>query len=283
MKVALLNDRTQSLGGGWTFRRNLIKGFSYFDDVDYVESIEEADICLVAGATMVTRDTINKVQELGKKLVVRLDNVPRNSRNRNTGTSRLKEFAERADAVVWQCSWAKEYLSDFITPRKEVIIFNGVDTDIFKHGGAIYASDGLREDRYLYSRYNRDETKNWEVAWYKFQLIARENPAACLIIVGNFSDEQKQYNFDFFRGERIEYLGVVDEPVRMAAIMRGCKYMLATYYNDCYSNTYQEALACDMELFEPDMSGGTPELIKNGVIHLEDMTREYVRLFRTLL
>jgi len=285
IKIFLLNDSSQGLGGGWTFMRNLAKSFLAFpNEIVLASSIEESDICFVSGATMVSRDTIDKVQSLGKKLVVRLDNVPRNSRNRNTGTSRLKEFAERADAVVWQCEWANWYLKDFIIPKSQSIIYNGVDTEIFNTIGrdTIEKFSG-GNPRYLYSRFNRDETKNWEVAWYKFQLIARENSEATLVIVGNFSDEQKEYHFDFFRAEKIEVHGIIDDPYKMATLMRSCDYLMATYFNDCYSNTYQEALACGVELFEPDMSGGTPELIKNGVITLQEMGKDYLDLFKKLV
>ena len=38
---------------------------------------------------------------LVKPVVVRVDNIPRNSRNRNTGTSRLRDFTMLADKVVY--------------------------------------------------------------------------------------------------------------------------------------------------------------------------------------
>lgn len=289
IKVTFLNDSSQGLGGGWTFLRNLKKSFEYYlDEIKYVNTIEECDIAFVAGATMVTRQTIDKVQQLGKKLVVRLDNVPRNSRNRNTGTSRLKEFAERADAVVWQCEWAKFYLEDFIKPKKETIIYNGVDTEIFKPEGSKYDFQG--SPVYLYSRYNRDETKRFEWAWYRYQLIHRENNNAKLVLVGNFSPEQIEYNFDFFRGEKVEYRGIIEDPYEMAKIYRGSDLFMATYSNDCFSNTYLEFLATknDNKLFEPDLSGGTKEMVDlwndNGrkFFTLERMGRDYYNFFKEL-
>jgi glycosyltransferase involved in cell wall biosynthesis len=230
---------------------------------------------------MVTWDTVEKIKQQGVKLIVRLDNVPRNSRNRNTGTSRLKGFCDMADEVVWQCEWAKFYLQDFIK-KEGVIIYNGVDTDIFKPDGA-KIDFGNRADTYLFSRFNRDENKRWEEAWYKFQLIFRDNPNAKLVLVGNFSPEQQEYNFDFFRGEKVEYRGIIESPEEMARIYRGCGHLFATYYIDCYSNTYQEALACGCELYQPDMSGGAPELIKNGVITLEKMAKDYEALFLKII
>lgn len=287
MKIHFLNDSKQGIGGGWSFMRNLRKALETYTDLQIVNSIEESDICFVSGPTMVSRQTIDKVQQLGKKLVVRLDNVPRNSRNRNTGTSRLKEFAERADMVVWQCQWAKDYLRGFLAPKDERIIYNGVDQDIFSPSGD-RVQLGTEKVVYLYSRFNRDETKNWETAWYEFQLIAREHPRSKLVLVGNFSPEQIEYNFDFFRGEDIQYIPPVTEPEKMASIMRGCHFLLATYINDCFSNTYLEAMSCGVELTKINMSGGTPEMIAlwqtqgREYFGLKRMADEYYLMFMEL-
>lgn len=294
IKVTILNDSTQGLGGGWTFMRNLQKALGYFpEEVQYVNTIEEADICLIVGTSMVNKETVQKVKELGKKLVVRLDNVPRNSRNRNTGTSRLKGYSQQADALVWQCEWAKNYLEDFITDNfekqiKQVIIYNGVDTDIFKPEGE--KMELIGSPKYLYSRFNRDETKNWEVAWYRYQMEHRNTQGrSSLYMVGQFSPEQIEYGFDFFRGEIVNFLGVIPDPEQMAKLYRSVDYLLATYFNDCYSNTYMEAMACGVELAHVDMSGGTPELRANWERKdafefngLKRMGRDYVDLFKSL-
>lgn len=289
MKVALPNDSKQGVGGGWTFRANLAKGLRRLG-IDVIEDYRQADIALIAGTSMVTKETIYGIKESHTKLVVRLDNVPRNSRNRNTGTSRLKGFSDQADAIVWQSQWAKDYLKDFIGYKQyQEIIYNGVDEEIFKPQGAILDFHTPKEDLYLYIRSSRDETKNWEVAWYEFQLLARENPNAKLVIVGRFSPEQLQYNFDFFRGEKIEYMGVIENPDGMARIMRSCGNFYATYYNDCFSNTYLEALACGTNFIKINQSGGTPEMLdlwnRKGIegFTLGRMAREYLSLFEHVL
>ena len=278
--IALPIDSDQKLGGGFSFRRNFIKGLQEFSDWVFTESIEKADICLVPSTSMVTKETINKIKAFGKKLVVRIDNVPRNSRNRNTGTSRLKGFAQAADEVIWQSLWARDYLGEFIG-REGRVIYNGVDMGIFKPNGEKYRFGG--KPTYLYSRYNRDETKQWERAWFIYQSIQKYNPSAKLIIVGRFSPEVVECGFDFFKKENFEYLGIVNDPIEMAKIYRGCDHLLATYYNDCYSNTYLEALACSVTLEHIDMSGGTPELIKNGPRSLYDMVRDYLRVLNESL
>lgn len=270
--------------------RNLGKGLEALGH-QIVDSIPEAQVAVVSGVTMVKRDTVREVKERGVKLVTRIDNVPRNSRNRNSGTSRLKDFTQWADEVVYQCEWARYYLLDFLE-RKGIVIYNSVDEDIFKPEGASlsYDADGS-SPIYLYSRFNRDETKNWEVAWYEYQLIHRDNPDAKLVLIGKFSPEHRQYNFDFYRGEKYELPRVVTSPEEMARVYRGCDYMLAPYYNDAFSNTYLEFLMTKNEnrLFNPDLSGGTAEMLdlwkKKGQEYfiLERMAKEYLAVFRRLL
>lgn len=277
MKIAIPSDSKQSLGGGFTFRRNLIQALGS----DFTESIREADVVLIPSSTMIVPETFNAIKGLNKKVVLRIDNIPRNSRNRNTGTSRLLKYAGESDAIVFQSEWARKYLSPFLK-RTGSIIYNGVDTSIFNKHGDSY---NFGYPTYLFSRFNRDETKRWEKAWYEFQMIHRRTPESKLKIVGNFSQEQIDYNFDFYSGENVEYLGVVDDPKEMAKIYRGCQFFLATYYNDAYSNTYCEAMACGVQLFQPSMTGGTPEIIENfgkGVRSIQDMAQDYLSLFKSL-
>jgi glycosyltransferase involved in cell wall biosynthesis len=274
MKIAILNESKQGIGGGWSFIANLTKGLKEIGV--FLSAPDEADIVLIPSATMTSRDRVNELKAKGKKIVLRLDNIPRNSRNRGAGTTRLFDIAQVADKVIYQSRWAKEYLQPFLK-RDGTIIYNGIDTNIFKPEGA--AKDFVHTRNlypvYLYSRFNRDETKGWERAWYDFQMIARQNPRAKLIIVGQFSDELKAYNFDFYNKEIIEYFGVVNTPEEMAKVYRGCHVLLAPYFNDCYSNTIQEAIACGLDI-RAELSGGTPELLHNGVIDLKTMAQKYM-------
>lgn len=283
MIVAIPSDSKQEIGGGFTFRRNLIKALNgmYDSEVQVIDDVRQADVVLLTSSSMITPETVKMATDLSKKIVLRVDNVPRNSRNRNTGTSRLQRYAELSTAVVYQSNWAKEYLRGFLKKDGQ-IIYNGVDTSIFKKEGDQYH---FGYPVYLYSRFNRDETKRWEEAWFKYQMIHKRYPKSKLMITGNFSPEQVEYNFDFFNGEQVEYLGIIDDPKEMAKIYRSCQFFLATYYNDAYSNTYCEALACGMQLYEPSLTGGTPEILKNnekGVRSIEDMAKDYLQLFKSL-
>lgn len=287
MKISLPSDSKQSIGGGWSFKSNLTKGLQALGET-IVQDPLEADVALICGVTMVSKETMRALKEKGVKIVVRLDNVPRNTRNRGNGTNRLFRFSEMADQVVWQGEWSKYYLEDYIA-KEGRIIHNGIDLGVFKEqGDSFFFDDRGRDNYYLYSRFSRDETKMWEVAWYEYQMLQREKKDAKLLILGRFSDDLRQYDFDFFRGENFEYLGIVDEPERMAKILRSVGHLMATYYNDAFSNTYLEALACGVNLYKPSMTGGTPEMMdlwnKEGrnYFSLHRMAQEYLDLFNEL-
>ena len=97
MKIYFANDSKQGIGGAWSFLWNLKKGLK--DKVQIVDKLEDCDIFFISSVTMVKRDTVNRAKTLRKKIIVRIDNVPRNSRNRNTGTSRLQDFCNLSDEV----------------------------------------------------------------------------------------------------------------------------------------------------------------------------------------
>lgn len=277
MKIYLANDSKQGYGGGWTFLRNLRKALPKVISDNY----NEADIYFISGATMLTRENVLQAKKDNKKIVLRIDNIPRNSRNRNTGTTRLWDFAHIADLVVYQSTWAKKYVGGWLRIDGPVI-YNGVDTKIFNPTGDKFKKDG--NPQYVYVRFNRDETKHWEEAWYHYQFIHRGNPNANLWIIGNFSPEQVEYNFDFYNNEKIKYWGIIEAPEMMATILRSADEILLPYWNDACSNTLLEARASGLRInfLESGNTGGNPELMKLEDISLERMAKEYWREFEKL-
>jgi len=270
------------MGGGWSFVGNLMKGLS--GKAELVDDWRKAEICLIPSASVITKELFNEVKQSGKKIVLRVDNIPRNSRNRGTGTNRLKRMAEGSDLIIYQSRWAEFYVGYFLG-KKGKLIYNGIDTDIFNPYGHSQHFGG--RPTYIYSRYNRDETKRWEWAWYEYQIIQRANPEAQLVIIGQFSNDHLLYDFDFYNNEKYIYLGIIPTKAEIAAVYRGCQFMLATYSNDAYSNTYIEALCCGVKLYEPDLSGGTAEIIMNYKKGLEynsceRMAADYIKAFETL-
>lgn len=278
MKIFVANSSSQKLGGGFSWIRNFKKGMGDLITEDY----DQSDIYLIASPSMVQRDEVQKAKDDGKKIVLRIDNAVRNSRNRNTGMTRMKDFADWADLVIFQSQWAKNYLMPFlkIDDKKTRVILNSVDEKVF-YPPSTYHLD--HANNYLYSRFNRDETKNWEVARYWFSSQAQDTSLAKLYIVGNFSPELVEGNFDFYNDENYSFLGVLDEGA-MADVYRNCKYFIYTYFNDACSNSLIEAMMCGCKI-RGDIyyrhTGGAEEIIWNFKEHgrayfcLDRMANEY--------
>jgi glycosyltransferase involved in cell wall biosynthesis len=234
MKVYIANYDPLRIGGGWSFQHNLASG------LDTTTNYEEADVYFITSPSMVQREEVLKAKQDGKKIVLRIDNAVRNSRNRNTGMSRMYDFAQWADLIIYQSNWAKDYLTPFLK-KDGIVILNGTDTDTFKPG------THADENTVLYSRFNRDETKNYEVARYWFSRYSEKHPDARLFIVGQFSDDLRAGNFDFYNDEQHHYLGIAGKE-QMADVYRMCSKFLYTYYNDACSNTLIEALCSGCEV-----------------------------------
>lgn len=255
--------------------------------VEFVKSWQDADIVFIAGATMFSRETLEKIKAAKKKIVLRVDNIPKNSANRNCGISRLKACAEAADLVIYQSQWSRDLLIDLIGKDGEVI-YNGADTDIF------YPSKNRpRPETYVYSRFGRGELKGWEMTWYAFQELHRTNVETTpeLTIVGKFSPEQVEYGFDFFNGEKIKYLGVINDPHVWADILRSTETLIAPYIADACSNTIIEARLCgclietlDTHLLPSNLAGGTPEILDLPVeqLTIEHMAKAYLKTLNAL-
>lgn len=257
MKIHILNYEPHRLGGGWTAARYLYEGLG-------AVSYEEADAILITGPTMANHDQVQQAKADGKKIVLRVDNAVRDSRNRGTGMSRLKAFSEAADLVIYQSEWAKGFLAPF-TKIDGPVILNGVDTKRFNTDNRNPESDS-----YLYVRSSRDEGKQWVMAWYWFV----NNPGT-LEIVGKFSHENLEWGFDFFNGEKFRYMG---EQMDMPDVYKRNRYFLYTYTNDACSNTLLEARAsgCEIvDIYGQLQTGGAPEIMACEDIGLERMIKEY--------
>lgn len=248
------------IGGGWSFSRNFIKCFG---QTDY----GEAKIYLIAGPTLASHDDVLKAKKDGKKIVLRVDNHLLPSRNRATGMSRMKAFADIADLVVYQSEWARDYLRP-IVGKDGPVILNGVDTKLFNSAGRLETKD------YLYVRSSRIAEKGWERARYWF---SRHHDGNFLFIAGKFSPDNLEYKFDFINSEKHIYLGELSQE-RLAQEMKSHKFFLYSYFMDCCSNTLLEARASGMEIVDVygDLqTGGAKEIMECEDISLERMAKEY--------
>jgi glycosyltransferase involved in cell wall biosynthesis len=228
---------------------------------------------------MVQRYEVEKAKADGKKIVLRVDNAIRNSRNRNTGMTRLYDFSKAADLVIYQSAWARDFIMEFTGVNGEVVL-NGCDLDVFRAGTKTPFT-------YLYSRYNRDESKNWYAAWYYFVRTFAQNKNSKLYIAGKFSAENGEYNFDFYNGENYTYLGVLDQQ-NMADIYRQTESFIYTYINDACSNSLIEALCsgCKIVGYDYWKTGGAYEIMTafnrqgRNYFSLERVKGEYEQLLQ---
>jgi len=275
-RVYILNE-TGGMGGGQTFARHLADNLP-----GRTNTPDEADIVLIPGATMVDRVTVEK--HYGhKKIALRVDNQLKHSRNRATGMARLYDYAQMADAIVYQSKWARNYLRGFLTSRdtKEYVILNGSDETIFYPKKA----SSRTSKRYLYIASSTDESKGWVIAHQKFQEIHKEEDAE-IWLVGKFNDKVREYGFDFFNGEKWEYKGVVKGPKQMAKIYRDCDALLYSYFCDACSNCLNEAMMCGLEItdcYQMSQTGGASEQLDVGPRRLRDMVQEYEEMFEDVL
>lgn len=276
MNVHLANSSKQLQGGGWSWIDNFRKGY------DCVTGYESADVYLIPSPTMVQREEVLQAKKDGKKIVLRLDNVVRNSRNRNTGMSRMYDFAQIADLIVYQSQWAKNLLMPFLG-KDGVVILNGTDLEVFNDYGRV------TNKVYGYSRFSRDETKNFEVARFMYSAIQYADPEAELYVVGQYSQELIEGKFDFYMDEKYRYLGVLDKH-KMASVYKDITYMIIPYYNDACSQTLIESLVSGCKLVPNTYleTGGSPEIIemynKIGARYfsLERMVNQYIEALGTL-
>lgn len=266
----------QSIGGGWTFIKNFVKGMSPFGWTR-TNDWRDADIVLIAGATMTNRDEIEAAKAAGKPIIFRVDNVPKDSRNRGTAIPRMRDFAKLADVVVYQSEWAAMFADPIC--GKGAVIYNGVDTTIFS-----FDPESERSGDCLYIQYSRNENKRWEEAWYRFHMLHRNSPNLTLHLVGQFSPEVSGNNFDFWNDERIVYHGIIDDQKQLADIMRSCSVLFFPAFADAAPNTVLEARACGMVIAGVNEVGGTKEMLNPDLdISLDRMCQEYDSLFKLAL
>lgn len=260
MRIRLPHDSEKFQGGGTTFINNFSKAINKYGHT-IVDNTSDYDTLFIAGATLASREEVIKAKTEGKIIILRVDNLLEDRKNRNTGMPRLKEFANLADVIVYQSEWAKKLLSPLI--GNGVVINNGVDTDIFYPRTKPKTWDNLR---IFYSKYSRNEVKQFHEVQYWWREYCLEKKDDTLVLVGKFADDylKIEHPFDFHNEEDCEYQGVIMDNKILADSMRGCDVAFLPYMFDACSNTILEAQACGLPIiYSP--TGGTPEIVGYGI------------------
>lgn len=262
--------------------RNLQRGLA--DRVHFVKHWQDCDIYFITGVTITDPAEVHEAHKAGKFVVLRVDNVPRKSRNRRQSPhERMKEFAQLADVVIYQSKWAEQYCK--VLCGEGTVIYNGVDQSIFKPNKEI--SNDLRKNRYLFMYHGKNEHKGFWTAHYEFQMIARKNPNAEFWFVYDFGKDTQELvtaNFDFWNGEKFQHLPRVETAQEVAEIMQQCGNLIYPSICDASPNVVLEARACGLGILGfPDGSmSGTKELVELDDISLERMCDEYYGVFSLL-
>ncbi len=273
----------EAIGGGWTFFRNFKKGMKNLP-VDFVDNWRDCDIFFITGITIVDLNEVNEARNAGKRIVLRVDNVPRKSRNRRSSPhERLKEVADLADVVIYQSEWASDYC-DVLCGAGNVI-YNGADTDIFYPPKN---EDPQRSNKYLFIYHGKNEQKGFWTAHLMFQQIFRKNPNAKFYFINDFGSDTRALidsNFDFWNGEKFEYLPKIEDPEEVAELMRECGTLIYPAIADASPNAVVEALNCGMKIIGyPDKTmAGTAEIIEQKDLTLERMCEDYYGVFLLLI
>lgn len=216
---------------------------------------------LIASASLVDRETLEHACEHNKPIVLRVDNILEDGKNRNSGMPRLKEFAKFATVIVYQSEWAKRLMTPYC--GNGAVIYNGVDTDIFYPRTKPKDWEGLR---IFYSKFSRNEVKQFHEVQYWFREYNLEKQGDTLVLVGRYADDKLKIDhpFEFHNEENYEYKGIISDPQKLAEILRSCDVALLPYQFDCCSNTIIEVQACGLPvIYSP--TGGTPEIVEYGV------------------
>jgi glycosyltransferase involved in cell wall biosynthesis len=250
MKIKVPSLERLDVGGGASFIQNFRKGFECVEQGDY-------DILFIAGASLCDRDTVKDAKENKKPIVLRVDNILEDSKNRSTGMSRMREFAQDADVIVYQSEWAKKLLKPYCGDG--LVIYNGVDTNIFYPGH--YNQDN---HRVFYGKYSRGEGKNFNVVQYWWREHCLDFDCDTLVLAGRFADEYQKINhpFEFHNEENYEYRGILDKE-QLAEVMRSCDVAFFPYFADACPNMVLEAQACGLPAIY-EQYGGTMEIVDFG-------------------
>lgn len=271
MKILAPGIERFDVGGGATFLRNFAKAMQPFGNELFGDvARDDYDVLFIAGASLCDRDVFERAVRNGKKIVIRVDNILEDKRNRNSGMPRMIEFASKADLIIYQSEWARKFLSPIIGDGP--VVHNGVDTSIF-HPSNEYLKKEIHEPRtFVYSKFSRGDGKNVNevVQWWREHHIRR--PQDKIFFIGKYSDDTFQVNhpFEFHNNEQWEYLGMRNDQEALAEELRRFDYAILPYFADACSNQILEAQACGIPVLY-DHSGGTPEIAWAGEEIRHDM------------
>lgn len=270
MRVLVPNISSMSIGGGWTFLKNLMKSATLIHGLEIVES-GDYDVLLAFSPTTISGEMIERAKRDGKPFILRMDGVPEDNRNSGHGSRRMIEYARAADYIIYQTEFVRQTVGAILRMNgvdcASKIIMNGVDTDIFNPDGPKKNYGGAF--KILNVAYRKDNNKRVEEVIQMWRHIWTQRQDGNLVMVGRYPTEWQDYNMGFFNGEKVTRVGVIDSDELKAEVIRSCDFMFFPSYADPAPNTVLESMACGVPvIYHP--YGGTKELVGNTGFSLSE-------------
>jgi len=287
LKVYVPNISNTSIGGGWSFLRTLNKAFANDQNIQLVDNTDDYDILFSFAPTTIDGETIHRAKRAGKPFVLRMDGVPEDSRNSGRGTRRMVEYSLQADLVIFQSTFVRDTVGRMLNKNglpweKTALIYNGVDTDVFTPEGDNLGID-TNNLRIFHMSYRKDQNKRFEEVIAMFRQLSTYRNDVTLVLVGRYPTEWQQYGFGFFNGERVKYLGIIEDEAHKSAVMRSCDVFFNPSFADPAPNTVLEAMASGIPVVYNGF-GGVAEYVGEAGIPIDYSQKNdtYLNIFREL-
>jgi len=296
MKLYIMTEENNNVGGGNTFQRNFKKGLKSLGiPYQHCHGGFDWDVAFCPGATMTTRyywELGQMKRKLGKKIILRVDGVPEDWRNRGTGWSRLRDYAKQSDLVIYQSDHIASTVGRLLGVKGPVI-YNGCDRSVFRPSGVKLPRFG--SPSVLYVNFRKGENnKRVEEAIERFRYYKLDNKDATMTFVGNFSKKQFLWNsqhwdfgmLDMESKKDWQYLGIIKEREKLAEVMRSCDYIAFPSFADPCPNTLIEAMSCGCKPLWINDYGGQKEIVDNFDTYdwsLRSMASRYVEEIEKIL
>ena len=261
MKIFTHNFNPNSNSGPNKFTRTLFSHLINHKDVT-ISNQEEADVefCVI-------QQQAHKV----KPMVLRLDGIYFNSEQDFKQQNAPIKFAyDNADAVVFQSNFNKKLTESWFGPHKNGhVVHNAADTSFINHPLII---EGYKNTNWPWP--SGKEVWCSAASWrphkrlkdnVRYFLEFAPKEAVFAIAGGLHMDEVKEY---LSLSDRIHYLGELSYQNLVCLYQRSSTFVHLAYLDHC-PNVVVDAQAAGCKII-CSSTGGTHEVVDNGIIILED-------------
>ena len=261
MKVFTHNFNPNSNSGPNKFTRTLFSHLTNNKNIT-LSSQDDADVefCVI-------EQQVHKV----KPMVLRLDGIYFNSEQEfNQQNAPIKFAYNNADAVIFQSKFNKRLTETWFGPHKNGnVIHNAADTGFINHPLII---EGYKNAKWPWP----EEKEVWSCAasWrphkrlkddVRYFLEFAPSNSVFAIAGGLHMDEAKEY---LAMSDRIYYLGELSYQNLVCLYQRSSTFVHLAYLDHC-PNVVVDAQAAGCRII-CSSTGGTHEVVDNGIIILED-------------